>query len=99
MAMTDSASVPPAGTAGSAVRLAADDVGHPPIDLMTLRRLSDRERGMPSGSERARVRAKIAMYLPALLDLLDGTTLVPAEPPAPRLADTAPAPRAAVTER
>jgi hypothetical protein len=72
------------------VQLTADGVGHPPIDLLTLRRLSDRERSMPGGIERAKLRAKIAMYLPALLDLLDGTPLLPVDPPAPRLTELSP---------
>jgi hypothetical protein len=68
-----------------AVQLIADGLGHPSIDLATLRRLSDRERSMGAGTERAKLRAKIVMYLPALLDLLDGTPLAPVDSAPPRL--------------
>lgn len=61
----------PAASSAGPVQLPADDPDHPPVSLETLRRLSDRERLMPSGTERARVRAKLSMYYPALLDLVD----------------------------
>lgn len=70
----------------SAIRLEADAVGHPPIDLVTLRRWSDRERGMrPESVSALQLRAQIAMYLPALFDLLEQTPLVRTEPEPPRL--------------
>lgn len=69
----------------SAVRLEADAVGHPPIDLVTLRRWSDRERGLrPESVPALQLRAQIAMYLPALFDLLEETSLVHTEPEPPR---------------
>ena len=66
------------------IRLSADAVGFPSIDLATLRQMSDRERMMRPGTERAKLRARIVMYLPALLDLLDATPLTRSPGP-PRL--------------
>lgn len=64
----------------SPIRLAADAADFPSINLATLRQMSDRERMMRPGTERAKLRARIAMYLPALLDLLDETPLTPSDP-------------------
>lgn len=70
----------------STIRLEADAVGHPPTDLATLRRWSDRERGLrPESVSALQLRAQIAMYLPSLFDLLEQTPLVRPEPEPPRL--------------
>lgn len=70
----------------SSVRLEADALGRPPVDLVTLRRWSDRERNLrPESVEALELRAKIAIYLPALFDLLEETPLVHTEPEPPRM--------------
>lgn len=60
-------------SASTPIRLSPDAVGFPSIGLATLRQMSDRERMMRPGTERAKLRARIVVYLPALLDLLDAT--------------------------
>ena len=70
--------------AGNAVRLAADGSAVPSIDLRTFRMLSDRERMMGPGKERAAVRARIMLYLPALLDHVDELAAAASSPVPPR---------------
>ena len=70
----------------STVRLEADAIGQPPVDLVTLRRWSDRERHLrPESVQALQLRARIAMYLPALFDLIEDTPLVHTEPEPPRV--------------
>lgn len=46
--------------------------------------MSDRERMMRPGKERAAVRARIMLYLPALLDHVDELATAIEQPPPPR---------------
>lgn len=83
---TSNSIVPESGV----VRLCAENPALPSIDLAGFRRLSDRHQMMGPGDERARVRARIMAYLPALLDHLDELTATAGLAPAQHAATAAP---------
>lgn len=88
-----------ASSAPAAVRLAADGSDEPPVSLATFRLMSDRERMMRPSQDRAALRARLMLYLPALLDHVDelaaasapGTISGPPGDPAPRTSSAMPA--------